>query len=279
MGPLVATIVRLIVPVFILRWPFAGFIASVVADTIDVVLIAAIRSGMFEDYTSADKLLDTYMLAFAALASLRWQNRIARSAAIALFGYRVAGVIILQLTGARWILFAFPNVFDFFFVYHLMTIRWFPAAEVTGYRVLAYVLLTLGGMKLFQEFMLHVVEFRPLCWVSGSISELTRAGPGSVVVDVWTRAKEDALLLGSHMSTAPGSIVVNVWTKATEFALLLGGSIWELEREYIAGPVTQAPSTTGLTANFDALVTRLSNIGVDELPQIGEYQRQCIRFR
>ena len=298
MGPLVATIVRLIVPVFILRWPLAGFIASVVADTIDVVLIAAIRSGMFEDYTSADKLLDTYMLAFAALASLRWQNRIARSAAIALFGYRVAGVIILQLVGTRWVLFVFPNVFDFFFVYHLMTIRWFPVAEVTGYRVLAYVLLILGGMKLFQEFILHVVEFRPLCWVSGSISELTRTGPGSVVVDVWTKAKEDALLLGSRMSTvatnldalgtrlsevvvesAPGSVVVNVWMRAKESALFLGGSIWELEREYIAGPVTQAPSISGLTASFDALATRLSNIGVDELPQIDEYQRQCIRFR
>ena len=48
MGPFVVTIVRLIVPVFILRWPLGGLIASVVADTLDVVLIAAIRSGMFE---------------------------------------------------------------------------------------------------------------------------------------------------------------------------------------------------------------------------------------
>ena len=32
MGPLVATIVRLIVPLLILRWPLGGLIASVVAD-------------------------------------------------------------------------------------------------------------------------------------------------------------------------------------------------------------------------------------------------------
>ena len=76
MGPFVATIVRLIVPVFILRWPLGGLIASAVADTLDVVLIAAIRSGMFEDYTSTDKMLDTYMLAFAAIVAWRWQNRI-----------------------------------------------------------------------------------------------------------------------------------------------------------------------------------------------------------
>ena len=67
-------------PVLILRWPLGGFIASVLADTLDVVIVAAIRSGTFEDYTSADKLLDTYMLAFAALVSWRWQNRIARTA-------------------------------------------------------------------------------------------------------------------------------------------------------------------------------------------------------
>ena len=45
MGPFVATIVRLIVPLLILRWPLGGLIAAVVADTLDVVIIAAIRSG------------------------------------------------------------------------------------------------------------------------------------------------------------------------------------------------------------------------------------------
>ena len=190
MGPLVATIVRLIVPLFILRWPLGGLIASVVADTLDVVIIAVFRSGMFEDYTSADKLLDTYMLAFAALVSLRWHNRIARLASLALFGYRVMGVAILQVTDARWVLFLFPSVFDFFFVYHLVTTRWFPALEVNGYRRLAYVLLILSGMKLVQEFLLHMVEFRPLCWINLSISELVGTGPGSLVVNSSQRMDE-----------------------------------------------------------------------------------------
>ena len=113
MGPLVATIVRLIVPLFILRWPLGGLIASAIADTLDVVIIAAIRSGMFEDYTGMDKLLDTYMLVFAAIVAWRWENRFARFAGIALFGYRVVGVAFLQLTDARWVLFVFPSVFDF----------------------------------------------------------------------------------------------------------------------------------------------------------------------
>ena len=256
MGPLVATIVRLIVPLFILRWPLGGLIASVVADTLDVVIIAVFRSGMFEDYTSADKLLDTYMLAFAALVSLRWHNRIARLASLALFGYRVMGVAILQVTDARWVLFLFPSVFDFFFVYHLVTTRWFPALEVNGYRRLAYVVLILSGMKLVQEFLLHMVEFRPLCWINLSISELVGTGPGSLVVNVWMRSKEHVLLLGSR--------------------------VWELEREYVLGVVSHAPDMefgSLVSSNPDSLAMRLAEMVTERVPQVSEYERQCIRFR
>ncbi len=209
MGPLVATIVRLIVPLLILRWPLGGLIASVIADTLDVVIIAAIRSGMFDDYTSMDKLLDTYMLAFALLVSLRWENPIAKFASIALFGYRVVGVAILQFTDARWVLFVFPSVFDFFYVYHLVTTRWFPALEVNGYRKLACVLLILTGMKLVQEFILHIVEFRPLCWMNWHVSETVKAGPGSVAATVWIKSKEYVLPFGSR--------------------------IWEIERAFVLG--------------------------------------------
>ena len=256
MGPFVATIVRLIVPMFILKWPLGGLIASVVADTLDVVLIAAIRSGMFEDYTSADKLLDTYMLAFAAFVSLRWDNRIARFASIALFAYRVVGVAILQLTDERWVLFVFPSVFDFFFVYHLVTTRWLPALEVSGYRMLAYLLLILSGMKLVQEFILHVVEFRPLCWMNWNTAELVRTGPGS--------------------------LVVNVWMSSKEYVLLLGSRIWEMEREYVLGVGTNVPgieSHSTVAASLDSLAMRLSEVVIERVPQISEYERQCIRFR
>ena len=256
MGPFVATIARVIVPVLILRWPLGGFIASVLADTLDVVIVAAIRSGTFEDYTATDKLLDTYMLAFAALVSWRWQNRIARNTSIALFGYRVIGVAILQLTDARWVLFVFPNMFDFFYVYHLITTRWFPALEVKGYRMLVYVLLILGGMKLGQEFILHVVEFRPLCWMSWQVSEFTR--------------------------TEPGSVMVNVWITSKEYALFLGSRIWEMEREYVLGLATLVPgiqSQPAVTADLASLAMRVSETVVEKVPQISEHESQCIRFR
>ena len=256
MGPLVATIVRLIVPLLILRWPLGGLIASVIADTLDVVIIAAIRSGMFDDYTSMDKLLDTYMLAFALLVSLRWENPIAKFASIAFFGYRVVGVAILQLTDARWVLFVFPSVFDFFYVYHLVTTRWFPALEVNGYRKLVCVLLILTGMKLVQEFILHIVEFRPLCWMNWHVSEIVKAGPGSVAATVWIKSKEYVLLFGSR--------------------------IWEIERAFVLGIAKHAPDIgfqSGVAANRESLVMRLTESVVERAPQVSEYERQCIRFR
>ena len=89
-------------------------IASIIVDSIDVVIVAAIRSDSFLNYTTTDKMLDTYMLAFAVFVSLRWENKIARFTSIALFLYRLVGVIVLLVTDTREVLFIFPNVFQLF---------------------------------------------------------------------------------------------------------------------------------------------------------------------
>ena len=76
--------------------------------------------------------------------------------------------------------------------------------------------------------------------------------------------------------------MVNVWMSSKEYALLLGSRIWEMEREYVLGVVTLAPgieSQSTVTANLNSLAMRLSEIVVDRVSQISEYERQCIRFR
>ncbi len=166
MGPFITIAIRLAVPTLILKWPLAGMIAAAVADTTDVIILALLKSGAFEDYTIADKLLDTYTLLFALIVALRWDNSIVKRACVALFLYRVIGIIVLVSTNERWVLFAFPSVFDFFFVYHLVTIRWFPDLEVDSYRDLIIVLALLLAMKLFQEYVLHVAQTKPLCWAN-----------------------------------------------------------------------------------------------------------------
>ena len=164
-GPFLVIVLRLAVPPLMFRWPFAGLVAAILADNFDTIIIAAIGSGTFEDYTLADKLLDTYFLAILAFVSLRWENKIAKFTSIALFAYRLIGVLVLSITGERAVLFIFPNVFEFFFIYQVVTMKWFPHLQVDGYRKLVLVLPILLVLKLLQEYIVHVAEFHILCTV------------------------------------------------------------------------------------------------------------------
>ena len=190
MGPLVAIVVRLIAPVFILKWPLGGMIASIIADSIDVVIVAAIRSDSFLNYTTTDKMLDTYMLTFAVFVSLHWENKIARFTSIALFLYRLVGVIVLLVTDTREVLFIFPNVFQLFFIYHLVTMKWFQHLwasqfiyhlvtmkwfqhlQVDGHRSLLLILLILLTVSLAQEYTLHIARFHPWVWLHTHTSQV-----------------------------------------------------------------------------------------------------------
>ena len=164
-GPFVAVLFRILAPVFILRWPLGGFAAAIVADTLDVVIVAVLQSGTFTDYTSTDKLLDTYALGFAALVAVRWENTTARYTSIVLFLYRLTGVLVVALTGSRWLLFVFPNIFEMFYVYHLSTVKWFPDFQVDRHRKLIVVLSLLTLMKLVQEYVLHVGGIHSSCYI------------------------------------------------------------------------------------------------------------------
>ena len=164
MGPIFVTVFRLVIPVSILKWPLGGMIASTIADALDVVVAGAIGLGEFADYTSTDKLLDSYLLAFMALSSFKWENRMARYTCLTVYAYHMAGVALLLLTQQRWLLFVFPSVVEFFWLYHTVTSRWFSLLEVRNVRRLAVILVVLVALKLPQEYVLHVMEFGPWHW-------------------------------------------------------------------------------------------------------------------
>lgn len=160
--------VRLVAPVLILRWPLGGMLVSIAADYLDVVIVAAIQRGTFDDYTSLDKLLDIYALGYAASVSLSWKNAMARNTSLSLFGYRLVGVLVLALTGSRWVLFVFPNVFEFFYLYHLATMKWSRWPEIDNRHRLIIVVGLLTLMKSAQEFALHVEFFDSLGYLRGA---------------------------------------------------------------------------------------------------------------
>ena len=72
------------------------------------------------------------MISFLAVA-VRWQA-LPRNIAIALYAFRLAGYAAFEISGDRDILLAFPNVFEYWFIFvaALKTFGWEGAGDEKG---------------------------------------------------------------------------------------------------------------------------------------------------
>jgi hypothetical protein len=165
-GELIIIALRLLIPLTILRWQLTGGIIAMLLDALDVVLIELIGRGGFGDhYAQLDKLLDSYYLTLELIVAWRWSNRFARQPAIALFGYRVAGVVLFELTGVRVLLVLFPNLFENWWLYCVFVFRFFPRLVPHSWRSTITPLVILLVPKMGQELLLHYYEAHPWNWL------------------------------------------------------------------------------------------------------------------
>ena len=171
MPALIVIAIRLLVPLTILRWPLAGGLLSLVIDAADVVLVDAIAGALGHPpefgpiYAQLDKWLDLYYLAFELVVARRWQEPVPRRTAYLLFGWRLLGVILFEITVSRPLLVVFPNLFENYFLYILIARRWFPrfVPRTWTQSVIACLLLLIP--KEIQEFVLHYEELHPWQWL------------------------------------------------------------------------------------------------------------------
>jgi hypothetical protein len=157
--------VRLAVPLLILRSPWWGFLLALAIDGIDLNVIESIGYAHNPNFTTdygryqtQDKWLDAYMFAIAAYMSRLWPEKLAYNTSLILFWYRVVGVLLFEITGARWLLFAFPNVFEYFYLFCAFMFRYKPAFQIQTGKRLAIILLFLTVLKLPQEYVIHIVQ-------------------------------------------------------------------------------------------------------------------------
>src|SRR4051794_21137273 len=152
---------RLFVPLLIPRVPLL-IIVALVLDAVDGSLLDAfthVDVGPDGPYQSFDKALDIYYLAIAYLTMLRnWSSAPAFRIGQFLFYYRLVGVLLFELTGARTMLLLFPNTFEFYFiVYEAIRLRWDPARWSPRFW-----LYTAAGLWIFvklpQEYWIHVAQ-------------------------------------------------------------------------------------------------------------------------
>ena len=115
--------------------------------------------------STTDKLLDTWYLGIEWLVAMRWENPFGKWIAFVLFPYRVIGVALFEVTGERMMLFVFPNLFENWWLYCVITARNFPRFEPRTWRSSLVVLGILLIPKMIQEYILHFAEAQPWDWI------------------------------------------------------------------------------------------------------------------
>lgn len=165
-GQLIVIALRLVVPLLILRKPLAGGIVAMLLDATDVVIVEFFGpGGMGDHYQNIDKGLDLWYLGLEAWVSLAWTERIPRLISVWLVGWRLAGVILFELSGWRALLFIFPNLFENWFLFVFIVWRFFPRVRLDTWRRCLTWLAVLYVPKLGQEYLLHVAEAQPWSWL------------------------------------------------------------------------------------------------------------------
>ena len=151
---------RLIIPFTIFRWPLLGGILVIAADFYDFPVLNKFGWGFLtsETYQPVDKLFDIYYLSFEFIVALRWNDLLAKKAAIGLFSWRLIGTVAFELTQLRKFLFFAPNIFEYFYIAFLGIKKFKPEFRLTK-KILIILLLVIGTPKLIQEFVLHYLEY------------------------------------------------------------------------------------------------------------------------
>lgn len=176
---------RLILPMFIPRYPLPAIIGCLVLDGVDQSIFHLFGYDP-PGYQGYDKAMDVYYLALAYIATQRnWTSLPAIRIARFLFFYRLVGVVLFELTGARWLLLVFANTFEYFFIgYSLVQTRWDPSRYPRSFWLwmAAGILVVL---KLPQETWVHIAQLdltdtiRDVAWFGPTlVGVLAVAGAG-----------------------------------------------------------------------------------------------------
>ncbi len=151
--------VRFIVPLFIPRFPLPAILIALVVDAADQTILQQLTDLDLANYQNLDKALDIYYLAIAYVSVYRnWTNPFAVGIAQFLWYYRLVGVLLFEVFDQRWLLFVFPNTFEYFFIaYCVIQTRWDPR-RVTNRRMVELAAFIWIVIKLPQEWWIHIAQ-------------------------------------------------------------------------------------------------------------------------
>lgn len=162
MGFLELGLLRLIIPIAILRYPLPGIIAAQLLDKFDWKVLPLAVENDYVFYQYWDKGLDFFYLTLALIVTRRWPDPLARRVAVWTYAYRAAGFGLFFVTGDETVFVFFPNVFEGLFVFievfFLLTGGDRLFHDVTR---LAWVVATVSLPRWIREYFIHVGEAWP----------------------------------------------------------------------------------------------------------------------
>lgn len=163
-------LLRFLVPFTILRWPLAGTILAILADTSDIMIFEAQGYGFLEGipYHYLDKIFDIWALFFEFLVVRKWVDVLARRTGMILFGWRFIGFIIFLIIGLREVFFFAPNIFEYFFITMLVIWKFDEKFELKK-KSLAIILLAIGIPSIIKEYFMHFTHFSIWMWFRDNV--------------------------------------------------------------------------------------------------------------
>jgi hypothetical protein len=152
-------LLRFAVPLLIPRYPLPAIIACLVIDAADQTIFQAFTDDPLLGYQSYDKALDVYYLTVAYITGMQtWALPVPFAVLRFLFFYRLVGVTLFELLGWRWLLLAFPNTFEYYFIaYEAIRTMWNPA-RMSARHVVGLAAAIWIFIKLPQEWWIHIAQ-------------------------------------------------------------------------------------------------------------------------
>lgn len=147
---------RLLIPLSIFPFPFAGGLSSLFLDGLDWWINFFGFSNIHQGYQNLDKLLDIYYLTIEALVVWSWKDKRVKLIALGMFFYRVVGVVLFELTGMGIFLFIFPNIFENLFLFYMLCRKILRVEPKIPPGLLYFCLMILLIPKMIQEYSQHV---------------------------------------------------------------------------------------------------------------------------
>jgi hypothetical protein len=156
---LVVLAMRFVIPLFIPRFPLPAILLALVIDAADQTIFQQFTDLNLDGYQNYDKALDIFYLTIAFLAVYRnWTNTTAVNVARFLWYYRLIGVWLFEVFQERWLLFVFPNTFEYFFIaYVAIGTQWDPR-RLTQRAVIGLAAFIWIFIKLPQEWWIHIAQ-------------------------------------------------------------------------------------------------------------------------